>query len=201
MVSFLKSGTGILTAIVTLIAAIAGLVTALSQFSGGPGQPAAAPGGTTTPGAATTVIFQSDAQRELRSHIPDSIWSTCGPPADPEEGSVAAFNCKYREIVAIQYNLFASSQELEKAYGLVKRRYGLTGAQTGKSCGAGKFEGVYRAAGRDAGHFLCFVDDPGHVAAIAWTDDGLDILSFAWRSDKNLPALFEAWQKGVGPEK
>jgi hypothetical protein len=33
-----------------------------------------------------------------------------------------------------------------------------------------------------------------------WTDDGLDILSFAWRSDQNLPALFEAWQKGVGPD-
>jgi hypothetical protein len=28
----------------------------------------------------------------------------------------------------------------------------------------------------------------------------LDVLSFTWRSDKNPPALFEAWQKGVGPE-
>ena len=39
--SFLKSGTGIVTALATLVAAIAGLVTALSQFGGGdsPQQP------------------------------------------------------------------------------------------------------------------------------------------------------------------
>jgi len=199
--SFLRSGTGILTAIATLAAAIAGLVTALSQFGGGgSAQPSAAPAAATTPGAATTVIVESDAQRELRSRIPSSIWPTCGPPVDPEEGSVAACNCKYREIVRLQYNLFASSQELETAYEVVTRRYGLAGAPTGNSCDAGKFEGVYRVAGREAGHLLCFVDDPGHVAAIVWTDDGLDILSFAWRSDQNLPALFEAWQKGVGPD-
>jgi hypothetical protein len=199
LTSFLKSTTGVLTAIGALVVAIAGLVTALTQLTGGSSPRAASPPAAPPPAAATTVV-ENGAQRELRSHIPDSIWPTCEPPVDPEEGSVAAFNCKYREIDGLQYNLFASSQELDNAYGAVKRRYGLTGTPAGKSCDAGEFEGVYRVAGRNASRLLCFVDDPGHVAAIVWTDDDLDVLSFTWRSDKNLPALFEAWQKGVGPE-
>ncbi len=39
--SFLKSWTGILTAITALAAAIAGIVTAVSKFGGGVGRPAA----------------------------------------------------------------------------------------------------------------------------------------------------------------
>jgi hypothetical protein len=37
-------------------------------------------------------------------------------------------------------------------------------------------------------------------AAIVWTDGRVDILSFAWREDPNLPALFDAWRTGVGPD-
>jgi hypothetical protein len=51
----------------------------------------------------------------------------------------------------------------------------------------------------DVGHLLCFVDHSGQVASIVWTDDRLDIMSFAWRDDFKLSPLFEAWQKGVGP--
>jgi hypothetical protein len=200
--SFLKSTTGILTAIATLVAAVAGLLTALTQFRGDDSPPpvatpAPAP---SPPAAATTVVVESDAQRELRSHIPDSIWPTCGPPVDEEEGSVAAFNCRHREIVGIQYNLFASATDLEAAYNAVKRRYGLTGASPDGSCEAGDFEGPYRSDGQVVGDVLCFVDREGHVAAIVWTHERLDTLSFAWRDDQNLAALFESWQNGFGPE-
>jgi hypothetical protein len=195
--SFLKSGTGILTALATLIAAVAGLLTAFSQLGGGDSPQSAA----ATREAATTVLVESDAQRELRSHIPASIWPSCGAPVDEEEGSVAAFNCKYRTVVGLQYNLFASSQELEAAYREVRRRHGLAGSPSGGSCEDGPFEGVYQVARRDSGHLLCFIDDPGHVAAIVWTDSQLDVLSFAWRDDLNLAALHEAWQRGVGPDR
>ncbi len=200
-VSFLKSTTGAVTAVTALLVAIGGLVTVLSQFGGGDSAPpAATPAPAPPPGAVTTVAVETDAQRELRSRIPGAIWPTCRPPTHPEEGAVAAFNCRYREIVELQYNLFASSQELEQAYDDVKERYDLAGALTADSCDAGAFEGDYEAGGRVAGNVLCFVDEAGHVAAIVWTDSRVDILSFAWRNDKNLPALFEAWQKGVGPE-
>jgi hypothetical protein len=34
-----------------------------------------------------------------------------------------------------------------------------------------------------------------------WTDRSLDILSFAWRDDEDLPALYDAWQKAdAGPD-
>ena len=36
---------------------------------------------------------------------------------------------------------------------------------------------------------LCFVRDG--VASIVWTDG--DMLSFAWRDDGNLDALYESW--------
>jgi hypothetical protein len=144
-------------------------------------------------------VTVSAVQRELVSHIPASIRTTCGPPIAAEPGSVAAVNCTYRKIVGLQYNLFASTQELRTDYTEVHRRYGFTGPAQGASCGGGKYEGQYRVGGRAVGHVLCFVDRSAHVAAIVWTDDRLDILSLAWRNDENLLALFDAWRTGVGP--
>jgi hypothetical protein len=139
------------------------------------------------------------ADAELRSHIPASIVSTCRRATDAEPGSVAAFNCTYRRIVGLQYNLFATSAEMEEGYRVVKRRYGLAGATPGESCARGGFEGDYKPEDRVVGHVLCFIDDD--VAAIVWTHDELDILSFAYRDDKNLVTLFEAWRAGVGPDR
>lgn len=193
LTAFLKTGTGLVAGITAFIVAIAGLVAAVTQLGGG----SHSESGATPGGATTTVVFQSAAQRELHSHVPGSIWPSCGPPETPEEHAVAAFNCKYREIVGLQYNLFASSRELDQTYADVKRRYGLAGALTGRSCAAGSFEGDFRGVGR----VLCFVDDAGHVASIVWTDRRLDILAFAWRDDKDLPALYDAWRRGdAGPE-
>lgn len=194
MTAFLKSGAGVVTAITTLIVAIAGLVTAVNQFGGDSEQPPSTPTATATAGAGAALA--SDADTELQSHIPTAIWSSCGPPVDAEEHAAAAFNCKYRQVVGLQYNLFASAQEMEETYADIKRRYKLEGALNADSCGAGPFEGDYPLGG----HLLCFIDDPGHVAAIVWTDGDLDILSFAWRDDMNLSALYEAWQQGFGPE-
>ena len=42
---------------------------------------------------------------------------------------------------------------------------------------------------------LCFVRDG--VASIVWTDGRADILSFAWRDDVSLDALYESWRKAI----
>ncbi len=198
--SFLKSWTGMLTAAASLAAAIAALLTALAHFGGGSASPAETRSVTPAPAASTPLALNDPTERELQSHVPGAIWPTCTRPTDAEAGAVAAYNCTYRRIVGLQYNLFATSTELEADYKAVKQRYGLSGATPGASCAAGKFEGGYRAGSRVVGHLLCFLDHRGHVAAIVWTRGDLDILSFAWRSDMNLPALFEVWRKGVGPD-
>ena len=193
--AFLKSGTGIVTTATALIAAIAGLVTAVTQFTGGssatPFEPAPP-----APAGATIVPLETEAEAELRSHIPESIWSTCGPPTDAEKGAVASFNCRYRQIVGLQYNLFASAQELGEAYTRVKQNFGLEEALTGSACEDGAFEGEYHIGDRIVNH-LCFTYEDGQKAAIVWRDDTIDVLSFAWRDDGNLPALFEAWQTAL----
>jgi hypothetical protein len=171
----------------SLVVAIAGLVTALSRFGGDE-----EPGATAATRAAT---FQEDAtDAELRSHIPAALRQTCTRSTDAEPAAVAAFNCKYRRIVGLQYNLFASPAELRTAYQDVKGRYGLDRASAEGSCAQGYFEGDYRGRGS----MLCFVDST--VASIVWTDDDLEILTFAWRNDGLLPELFDAWKAGVGPE-
>jgi hypothetical protein len=161
--SFLKSVTGMLTAAATLLAAIAGLVTAVTQLRGDHRNSEAT--------AVTTLVAgDTAAERELRSHIPPAIRPTCGPPKYPEENAVAAFNCSYREIVGRQYNLFASHTDLRQAVAVVQKRYGSSTHECGSK------------------PLLCFVRDG--VASIVWIDGSADMLSFAWRDDGNLNALY-----------
>lgn len=86
LTAFLQSGTGLITAVATLIAAIAGLVTLVTQLAGGDDKAGSEPGGVTT-----LVSGDTAAERELRAAIPASIRPTCGPPEDPDENAVAAF--------------------------------------------------------------------------------------------------------------
>jgi hypothetical protein len=184
--TFLTSGPGLITAAATFIAAVTGLITALTQLGDGDSASPAEKQAGPTPATVTEALDPSE--RELRSRIPE-----------PE--AIAAVNCRYRAVVGLQYNLFASATELEAGYEDVKRRYGLTGTLDGDSCAAGPFEGEYRAGNRVAGRLLCFVSEDDGVAAIVWTDRLLDIMSFAWRDDGELAALFDAWADGVGPER
>ena len=167
--SFLQTGTGMVTAVATLIAAVAGLATAVTQLRGG-SDSGPEPGGVTT-----IVSADTSAERELRAHVPAAIRDTCGAPKDPEENSVAAFNCTYREIVGLQYNLFASDADLERGITRVQSRYG-----SRHECGTKPL--------------LCFVKDG--TASIVWTEDP-DVLAFAWRDDGNLDALYESWSKSI----
>jgi hypothetical protein len=198
---FLKSGTGLVVAVTALVVAVGGLVTGVARLTGEEdgaaesGSPAAAAGE-----GGTTASGLSPSQQELLLHVPAAIRPTCGQPVGPEEGAAAAINCRYREHVGLQYNLFASTRELRDAFADVKSRYGLDGGLDGASCEAGRFEGEHRADGQVVGHVVCFVDEPGEVAAIVWTREDLDVLTFAWRDDMDLPALEEAWQRGVGPD-
>jgi hypothetical protein len=197
--TFLTSGPGLITAAATFIAAVTGLITAITQLGDGDSaSPAAKQAG---PTQATVTEALDPSERELRSRIPEAIRASCGRPIDPEPEAIAAVNCRYRAVVGLQYNLFASATELEAGYEDVKRRYGLTGTLGGGSCAAGPFEGEYRAGNRVAGRLLCFVSEDDGVAAIVWTDRLLDIMSFAWRDDGELEALFDAWAEGVGPER
>lgn len=166
LTAFLQSGTGLITAVAALIAAIVGLVTLVTQIGGGDGKPSPAQGGVTT-----VVGTDTPSQQELRAAIRATIRPTCGPPKDPEENAVAAFNCTYREIVNLQYNLFASKADLRRGIERVKARYGSRSHECGSK------------------PLLCFVRDG--TASVVWTDG--DMLAFAWRDDGNLDALYESW--------
>ena len=67
-----------------MIAAVAGLITAITQLGGG---------GSEKSGATTTIVAAnglSAAERELLGDIPASVRDSCGKAVDPEEGNAAA---------------------------------------------------------------------------------------------------------------
>jgi hypothetical protein len=188
--AFLQTTTGLVTGVAALLAAVVGLVTAVTQLRGDNGEPV---GGAAAAATTTAGLPEDPTDAELWSHIPVELRPTCRRSTDAEPRSVSAYNCTYRRTVGLQYNLFSSGSELAAGYDEMKQRYGLAAA-VGTSCREGGFEGEYVPGGS----LLCFVGDDG-VAAIVWTDDELDVMSFAWRDDGNLPALYDAWREGVGP--
>jgi hypothetical protein len=187
---FLKTGTGVITAVATLLVAVTGLVTAITQFGKDDTQ-----AGSTVPAAVSTGVPADETDALLWSHIPASLRSTCRRSTDQEAGAISAYNCTWRRIVGLQYNLFTSTPELADGFEDVRQRYGLENAD-GASCPEGNFEGAYEPGGK----MVCFVGDDG-VASIVWTDDELDIMTFAWRDDGKLDALYDAWTEGVGPDR
>lgn len=166
--TFLKTTTGMVTTIATLVVAVAGLIAAVKQLSGSEGSSEAV--------AVTTVVNgDSPAEQELRSHIPPEIRPTCGKPVNPEETAVAAFNCTYRDVVKVQYNLFASDVELRQDVDRVRKLYG-----DRHECGPKPL--------------LCFRQSSGE-ADIVWIDAPANIMGFAYRDDGQLDALYESWRK------
>lgn len=128
-----------------------------------------------------TSSSQTLSSPDLRSAIPAQIRPTCRPsgPTDyPEETAVAAANCTYRELVELQYNLFASDVELRQDVTSVRRRFG-----DKHECGSKPL--------------FCFVQDSGE-ADIIWIDEPKRMLGFAWRDDGNLDALYESWKEIAG---
>ena len=166
--SFLKTTTGTVTAVATLLVAVAGLIAAVKQLTGSKDS--------AEPAAATTVVSgDTPAERELRSYIPASIRPSCGSPVNPEESAVAAFNCTYREVVKLQYNLFASDVELRQDVARVRKLYG-----DKHECGTKPL--------------LCFEQGSGE-ADIVWIDPAANVMGFAYRDDGHLDALYESWRK------
>lgn len=166
--SFLKTTTGTVTTVATLLVAVAGLIAAVKQLSGSQGS--------SEPVAVTTVVNgDTPAERELRSHIPAEIRPSCGPPVNAEETAVAAFNCTYRDVVKLQYNLFASDLELRHDVARVRKLYG-----DKHECGTKPL--------------LCFEQSSGE-ADIVWIDEPANVMGFAYRDDGHLDALYESWRK------
>jgi hypothetical protein len=73
--SFLKTTTGMVTTVATLLVAVAGLIAAVKQLTGSQSS--------AEPVVATTVVSgDTPAERELRSHIPAELYGDkheCGP--------------------------------------------------------------------------------------------------------------------------
>jgi hypothetical protein len=184
--TFLKSGTGLVTAATTLIVAVGGLVTAVHKLSGDEAKPAAVKGSVTGAAPATP-------RDRLRSYIPASF--ECKRSGEPEDGSLVALDCGTDGVDGIQYNLFPSADAMTRAY--ERQRPKLTGDPSA-GCAKGSFEGDYVVKGERRGRLLCFVHHPGE-AAIVWTDDELRVLTFAWRDDEDPGALYDAWKPGLGP--
>jgi hypothetical protein len=166
--TFLKTTTGIVTAITTLVVASAGLVTAVRHVGSDSGG---------SQGAALTVTTGSGyaVDPALRSAIPDGVLPTCGEAEYPEETAIAATNCRYHKVVKLQYNLFASDVDLRQNIAKVRKQYG-----DKHECGKKPL--------------LCFVKTDGE-ADIVWVDPNNTVMGFAWRDDGNLPALYESWNE------
>ena len=135
---FLKTGTGLITAVATLLVAVTGLVTAITQLGGMTTTQPRFSGFGGSDGLDGVPADETDAL--LWSHIPELLRSTCRRSTDQEAGAISAYNCTWRRIVGLQYNLFTSTPELADGFEDVRQRYGLENPD-GASCPDGNFEG------------------------------------------------------------
>lgn len=162
------------------------------------GSTAAAAG--VTDGNTSTGDQATTASRQLLSHIPPSIASTCKPipvpPADASEGADAEVICQPAPLGGggyVQYAHYRTPGAMQTAYA------NLTRGWPPSDCVAAAGQGSYPpGSAQPTGDRGCAVSNSGqHV--IVWTDSRLAVLGITASTSMNLADLYQWWQSLSGP--
>jgi hypothetical protein len=159
--------------------------------------PATSPAPSSSPTASAS-SFPDANEAALLAHVPSAIAPTCSRYDAALGNPIAAIICRPSSGAAhVQYSLFASAADMTKAYANVPGTGGISGGDcsTDKRAEAAWF---FSGNSTPGGRLECFQDSTGH-AAIYWTFDSLQILTWADRNDTDNLALYQFWLKDAGP--
>ena len=142
-----------------------------------------------------TAGFSLDA---LFSRIPPNVAENCEAHPNNDFRLITA-EClmpEDSEVDYVAYTLAVDADEYAGYYERLIEALGITETDAGSCPDAIPSEETYTIGGEDVGLLACTVGDGGHAIMI-WTDDRLQIVSYAERRDDDIEALYEWW---TGPE-
>ena len=195
--SFWTTGAGIVTALATLLTAVAGLIVALGQvgvIGGTSQQPAAPPPPPASAQPAASGGSDAD-ERRLLEHVPAAIRDDCGTTAYHGDRALAAVDCSEADVSDLHYELFASRADLDEHW--AERRDAAGGADGDCERGEAGESEYTRDGDSVAGDLVCY---EGHGKGwLEWTHEPTLVYAYASRSDRDLAALYAWWLDVPGP--
>ena len=134
----------------------------------------------------------------LRAHIPANTAENCELSTLNERFVIAVCEDLPEDSAVdyVDYSLAATPELLQSLYDeLTTAQLGISATDTGSCPGEIPSEEPYTLGGETAGRLACNVQDG--VAKIVWTDERLQVLVYADRTDGDMAALYEWW---TGPD-
>lgn len=169
-----------------------------------PPLPTAGPSGSIPPGPTEPAPgFPNAEEAALLEHVPEDLRASCSRTSSPTEGATASLVCTSvpgtdnGTPTVVQYSQMQDADAMNAAYDSMVLALGATEDSAG-DCESDEWpqENEY-VVGDDpdapaAGRYVCGLLG-GTVPQIAWTDDELDVFSFALRFDTLRTELYEFW--------
>jgi hypothetical protein len=139
--------------------------------------------------------FPSSVERDLLSHVPAPIAATCQRTNEQANGAVASVGCPLSGGPAwVFYVQFDSKPTMDAFF---ERTAQSNEDATGTDCEVGPSRSTWSIDGTPYGQVLC--NDAGGFAYIEWTDDRVNISSFAYHEELDYADLYEFWATEAGP--
>jgi hypothetical protein len=139
--------------------------------------------------------FPSSAELDLLDHVHPDIATLCHRASADADGAVAAVGCPLSggpDYVA--YVQFDSKATMDAYY---QETVDQAPESTGSSCETGPSQHPWGIGATQHGSVICL--DAGGYAYIEWTDDRLNIDSFATHETLDYADLFAFWANEAGP--
>lgn len=153
------------------------------------------PDETEEPDDGGSVAFEFTADF-LLDHIPPETLENCREPVVEE--NYIDLQCPMpdgSDIDFVAYTLAADGTTFQRLYEVHTEDY-ISTSDIGACPDDIPSERTYTVGGETIGRLACYVADEGY-AALVWTDDRLQIVSYASRDDGDIAAVYDWW---VGPE-
>lgn len=146
--------------------------------------------------------FPNDAEAAILRHIPENLHMGCGSVEEIYPTEIETVRCKPFNGPSIDYTAFANTLDMIEAYQGDVDSADPAPTDIGP-CALGNYESTYTVNGEPAGRILCtsFVSPRTNQTyrAIEWTNDELNILSYASSPTLGWGSMVDFWRGSAGP--
>jgi hypothetical protein len=186
---FFKHGIGAVTAVASLLGAVATLIAVSSGVFGGHGESGLDVG----PTSGTTTGYSRTEDEGVLDLLPARFRELCEPSdaAHRGAGSLGSQTCAPAAVDGAQFDLYADSLSARRSFRIITHGY----RRNRIACPGIGLKETYSVRGPATGLVKCFRSD--RLAWVEWTEDGTPLEADAWDNMRVISRPYKWWAEYI----